>query len=294
MSLNISIAFFLWDPPKEVFPWDVPLLGRPILWYGVLFALGFFLGYLVLCSLLKKIVNSRKLANQIAEQFLLFIGLGAIIGARLGDVFFYQDPHHWLAHPQEIFYIWEGGLASHGGAAGIAIAIILLARHLKKKFKIPFTFLTILDFAVIPAALGSACIRIGNFINQEILGTISDLPWSIIFLHPANGGPIIPRHPVQLYESLAYLVTFSVLFWLFKTKTYFQTEGKISGLFLTLVFGFRFFLEFFKEEQSALIGAHFPLTMGQLLSIPFFIWGIYLLLRKRSFHKHVRSPLHEA
>lgn len=265
-----------------MFPWDVPILGRPILWYGVLFALGFFLGYLVLCSLLKKLINSRKVANQIAEQFLLFIGLGAILGARLGDVFFYQDTQHWLAHPQEIFYIWEGGLASHGGAAGIAVAIMLLARHLRKKFKIPFTFLTVLDFTVIPAALTSGCIRIGNLINQEILGKATDLPWGVIFLHPADGGPIIPRHPVQLYESLTYFVIFFVLLWLFKTKTYFQTEGKISGLFFILIFGFRFFLEFFKEEQSVLIGPHFPLTMGQLLSVPFFLWGIYLLWRRKS------------
>ena len=136
----------------------MPLLGRPILWYGVLFALGFFFGYLVLCSLLKKSIHSRKIGNQIAEQFLFFIGLGAIIGARLGDVFFYQDPRYWILHPLEVFYVWQGGLASHGAAVGIIFAIVLLAKHLKKKFKIPFTFLTTLDFTVIPVALAGTWI----------------------------------------------------------------------------------------------------------------------------------------
>ncbi len=277
------LGYLTWDPPKEVLPWNIPLLGRPILWYGVLFALGFFLGYLVFCSLVQKHVGSRKKANEIAEQTLLFVGVGAIIGARLGDVFFYQNPHKWLTDPLEILYFWAGGLSSHGAAVGIAIALIILATHLRKKYHDPhFSFLRVLDYVTIPTALAGFCIRIGNFINQEILGTPSDLPWAILFLHPADGGPIVPRHPAQLYESLAYLVIFFILLYCFKKRPYFHKEGRSAGLFFVLIFGSRFLIEFVKEEQSVFMSAVFPFSMGQLLSIPLVIWGIYLLLRKNA------------
>lgn len=277
------VSLYTWNPPKEVFPWNIPLLGRPILWYGVLFALGFFLGYLVLCHLLKNVFPSKKKAHQIAEQFLLFVGVGALVGARLADVFFYQDPRVWLSHPLEILFIWEGGLSSHGGALGALIGLLLLQRHLRIKLKEPaFGFLTVLDYTVIPAALAGACIRIGNFINQEILGKPTDLPWGILFLNPADRGPIVPRHPVQLYESAAYLVIFLFLLWCFKKKKLYRKPGLIGGWFFVLVFGFRFLIEFLKEEQSALMASWFPLTMGQLLSVPLVLAGIYLLLRASS------------
>ncbi|MBS3904560.1 MAG: prolipoprotein diacylglyceryl transferase [Simkania sp.] len=274
------IGYLTWDPPRELLPWNIPFLDRPILWYGFLFALGFFLGYLVFCYLLHREGISYKKANEIAEQFLLYIGLGAIIGARLGDVFFYQNPHQWLAEPLEILYIWQGGLSSHGAAVGILIALIFLTRRLKRRFKVSISFLKVLDYTVIPVALAGACIRIGNFINQEILGRPTELPWGIIFLHPADGSLITPRHPVQLYESAGYLVLFFLLLWLFKNKEFFLRTGKISGLFLVLLFGFRFFVEVFKEEQSMLLAPDFPFTMGQLLSIPLVLLGSYLLARK--------------
>ncbi len=264
-----------------MFPWNLPLLGRPILWYGFLFALGFFLAYLVFYYLLRKEGSSRKEANQIAEQFLLYVGLGSLIGARLGDVFFYQDPHRWLTNPLEILYIWEGGLASHGAAVGIVVALYLLSKHLKSKFKLSFSFLKVLDYTVIPVALAGTFIRFGNFINQEILGKPTDLPWAILFLHPADGLPVVPRHPVQLYESIGYLIMFFVLLWLFRTKLFFRKTGKTTGVFLILLFGFRLFIECFKEEQSALFASGFPLTMGQLLSVPFILWGIWLLTKNR-------------
>lgn len=276
------MILYTWNPPKEVFQWNIPFIGRPILWYGVLFALGFFLGYLVLCSLLKTFFSSKKKASQIAEQFLLFAGIGAIVGARLVDVFFYQNPSIWLDDPLEIFYVWEGGLSSHGAAAGVVIGLLFLTKYLRRKKLANFTFLSVLDFTVIPAALAGSCIRIGNFINQEILGKPTELSWGVIFLHPAGGEPIVARHPVQLYEGVAYLSLFLLQFWLFKKKNLYKEVGKLTGLFLVLCFGGRFLIEFFKEEQSALMAVGFPLTMGQLLSIPLVFWGLYLLFVNNS------------
>jgi phosphatidylglycerol:prolipoprotein diacylglycerol transferase len=262
-----------------VFDWNLPFLGRPILWYGVLFALGFFLGYLVLSYLLRVAIGSKKTASLIAEKFLLFAGVGAIAGARLADVFFYQNPRVWQENPFEIFYVWEGGLSSHGAAVGVLIALYVLKNHLRKFHLANFSFLNVLDFTVIPASIAGACIRIGNFINQEILGTPTNLPWGIMFLHPADGGAIVPRHPVQLYECVSYLVLFFFLFWLFKSRHLYKKAGRISGWFLVLCFGSRFFIEYFKVEQSALIAYGFPLTMGQILSIPLVVLGVYLLMR---------------
>jgi len=236
---------------------------------------------MVLCSLLNIFLGSKKKASQVAEQFLLVAGIGAVVGARLVDVFFYQSPHVWLNSPMEIFYVWEGGLSSHGAAAGVLVGLLLLTKHLRRKKLADFTFLTALDLTVIPAALAGSFIRIGNFINQEILGKPTDLPWGVIFLHPADGGAIVARHPVQLYESAAYLALFLLQLWLFKKKHFYEVPGKLSGWFLILCFGGRFFIEFFKEEQSALISSGIPFSMGQLLSIPLMLWGLYLLFRRK-------------
>ena len=127
---------------------------------------------------------------------------------------------------------------------------------------------------------------IGNFIDQEILGKPTEMPWGVVFLHPADGGPIVPRHPAQLYESVTYFAIFFLLFWLFKTKAYFQKEGKISGLFLLLIFRITVhFGVFQRREQSVLVSPQFSLTMGQMLSIPLVIWGAVLLLRKKRGEK---------
>ncbi len=272
-------SYIIWDPAREIFSWNLPLLGRPILWYGFLFALGFLLGYQILLFLLKKEIDEPALIKEVGERFLLYIGLGAIIGSRLVDVLFYQNPSRWIQNPLEIFYIWEGGLASHGGALGILVGICFLKKKLRSRCKLSFSFLHILDYVVIPVALAGALIRIGNFINQEIIGIPTQLPWAIVFLHPAEGGPIVPRHPVQLYESVTYFILFIVLMWI-RTKPLFAKEGMVSACFLLVLFGSRFIFEFFKEEQSFFfLGKDFPLTMGQLLTLPFIVLGVWLLIR---------------
>ncbi|MEN9343363.1 MAG: prolipoprotein diacylglyceryl transferase [Chlamydiota bacterium] len=193
--------------------------------------------------------------------------IGGLLGARLGDLLFYQNAEIWLSSPLSLIKIWEGGLSSHGGAIGVLSALYLFSRRFKK------SFLELLDCIVIPVVLAAPFIRIGNFFNQEILGTASTLPWAVVFMHPADGSAAVPRHPAQLYEALCYLIIWVVLM---KKKA--QFRGHISGLFLILVFGSRLLIECVKNEQSVYLSSSF-LTMGQYLSLPLIILGIYLLIK---------------
>lgn len=259
-----------------MFDFNLPILDRPILWYGFFFALGFFAGYLILVRLLRRYFkDSPESAPKLAEQMLLYVIFGAIIGARLGDVLFYQNWFDLVRHPLSIIAVWEGGLASHGGAIGILVGLWLFAR----KKKIPFW--TAVDFTVIPAAIAAVFIRIGNFFNQEILGTPTSVPWGVLFLHPADGGAIVPRHPVQLYEAGAYLLIFVALVLHWRRQPPFQRKGELTGLFLMSVFTVRFLIEFLKVEQSVYLTHDSILTMGQWLSIPFIILGVSLWIRTR-------------
>ncbi|HEY5236290.1 MAG TPA: prolipoprotein diacylglyceryl transferase, partial [Rhabdochlamydiaceae bacterium] len=178
-----------------------------------------------------------------------------------------------LRDPLSIFRVWEGGLASHGGVLGILVALALFQK--RHRF---CSWLHLLDLLVLPSAVVAVFIRVGNFINQEILGKPTNVPWAVIFGHPADGSPAVPRHPVQLYEAVYYLAVFGVL-WFLRKRWNSWKEGSLAGLFLVLIFSFRFLVEFFKVEQSWwLYGS--PVTMGQLLSVPFIILGLYLISRK--------------
>ncbi len=274
------LAYFVWDPSPHMFKFTLPLLNRPILWYGFLFALGFFVGYLVLIALLRKYFLykegreglKKKVASQ-AEQLTFYVIIGAIVGSRLGDVLFYQSFSRMIKDPLSIFAVWEGGLSSHGGALGILIALLLFAKRKK------ISFWTAVDFTVIPTAIAAVFIRVGNFFNQEILGIPCDLPWGVLFLHPADGSATTPLHPVQLYEAAAYLISFFLLLWYWYRHPPFKPTGRLTGLFLILVFGFRFLIEFLKMEQSVYIGSSSSFTMGQWLSLPFIGFGVWLFFR---------------
>lgn len=236
-----------------------------IRWYGLLFALSFIVGYQLMLVIFKKEHKTEDELNDLVWYMIL----GVVIGARLGHCFFY-NPRYYLANPLEILQVWKGGLASHGAAIGILTAIYLYVRKRKG-----MTFLWVMDRVVITVALSGFFIRMGNLFNSEIIGKPTNASWGFIFESVDN----IPRHPAQLYESIAYLLIF-----VFLLVLYFRTDGKtkpglIFGLFLILVFLFRFCIEFIKENQSSFENG-MALNMGQLLSIPLILLGIYLLFRK--------------
>lgn len=215
------------------------------------------------------IFNKEKKSEQDLNDLVWVMILGTVLGARIGHCLFY-NPSYYLRHPEEILQIWKGGLASHGAAIGIMIAIYFYVRKRKD-----MTYLWIFDRIVITVALAGFFIRMGNLFNSEIIGKPTNSSWGFVF----TSVDMIPRHPAQLYESIAYLFIFFFLFWFYFKKEGKFKQGLIFGLFLVLVFSFRFFVEFFKENQSSFEAGMF-LNMGQLLSIPLVLLGIYLLFRK--------------
>jgi phosphatidylglycerol---prolipoprotein diacylglyceryl transferase len=237
-----------------------------IRWYGLFFALGFFLGFLIMAQFYRS--EQRQLEN--LSELCLYLMLGTIIGARLGHVFFYQ-PDYFLSHPWEIPMIWHGGLASHGGFVGVLIALYLyLKRHRD------MTFLELADRLAIPCLLAAALIRVGNFFNSEIIGIPSNLPWAVVFARVDN----IPRHPAMLYEATAYFLVFCALYVAYWKTKIIQFPGRVFGTTLATCFLARFLIEFVKENQVP-FESRLPLNMGQVLSIPFILAGIYLIYSSR-------------
>ena len=195
--------------------------------------------------------------------------VGAIVGARLGHCLFYR-PDYYLANPLEIIAFWKGfrGLASHGGAVGILFALYIFSRRHPNQ-----PYLWLVDKVVGPTALGGFFIRMGNFMNSEILGVPTEGPWGVVFTRIDP----FPRHPAQLYEAFSYLLIFFFLFGLYRKKGPDLPRGLLTGLFLALVFGARFLIEFVKERHAA-FEAGLPLSMGQLLSIPVVLVGVGLVV----------------
>jgi phosphatidylglycerol---prolipoprotein diacylglyceryl transferase len=251
--------------------------------------------------------RSENKTEKWVDMTFLYVLAGGIIGARLGHVFFYE-PQEYLADPISIFKIWEGGLASHGGTIGIIIAVYLLSRKVTKK-----PILWTLDRISVPTALAGCLIRMGNLFNHEIVGKVTDSPLGFRFLrHDMSDGEAmrltsennvndafdqiannpdfahilaeIPiRHPAQLYEAFAYILIFLVLWRLYWRTNIRKLTGAILGAFLTLVFGARFIIEYFKINQDGSVDqglADNLLNMGQILSIPFVLFGVFLFVRK--------------
>lgn len=238
-----------------------------ISWYGVLFASSFVVGYFIM----RKIFRRDNLPEALLDKLAIYMLLATVVGARLGHVFFYQWDYY-RDHILEIFMVWKGGLASHGAAIGILLALFLFVRNTNVKY------LWILDRIVIPVALSGFFIRMGNLFNSEIYGTPTDLPWGFVFVRDIqNDG--LPHHPTQIYEALGYLAIFIFLFrYFFKRDGKFK-QGFILGLFLVLVFGFRLIIEIIKKPQVNFEN-NLLLNMGQSLSIPFILAGIVLILYK--------------
>ena len=254
--------YLVWNIDPEILSLG-PIAVR---WYGLLFALSFLLGYLILL----RIYRNEKRSEENLSSLFLYIFLGTIIGARLGHVLFYQ-PDYYLARPWEILMIWQGGLASHGGFAGVLIAVYFYLRKYRD-----MSFLELADRLTIPSLLVASFIRIGNFFNSEIIGLPSKLPWAIIFLRVDN----IPRHPAMLYEAAAYFLAFGGVYTAYWKTRIAQFPGRILGTILTLCFLARFMIEFVKEEQVP-FEEGMLLNLGQLLSIPFIMIGIFLIFISR-------------
>jgi prolipoprotein diacylglyceryl transferase len=234
-------------------------------WYGLLFALSFVIGYYIML----KIFTKEKIPVQLLDELSMYMLIATVVGARLGHVLFYE-PEAYLAHPLDILKIWEGGLASHGAAIGIILALYIFSRKTRQPF------LWVIDRIVIVVALSGLLIRTGNLFNSEIYGNVTNLPWGFIF---TRAGEELPRHPTQLYEGLSYLGIFFFLLWYYFHKDGKPRPGFLFGFFLVVLFSVRLIVEFVKEPQVNFENS-LPLNMGQLLSIPFIIAGIIILLRK--------------
>lgn len=255
--------YITWAPDPEIFSLG-PLSVR---YYGLFFALAFLLGYYIVDRMFKR----ENAPEEWLEKLFIYVMVATVIGARLGHVFFYGWDYY-SQHPEDILKVWQGGLASHGGAIGILVAIWLFSKLVTK-----LPMLWTLDRLVISVALAAVFIRMGNLMNSEIVGSPTTMPWGFIFLK-AHGleNPELPRHPSQIYEALCYLVTFVVLMYMYWRTNAAKRPGLIFGIFLVGIFATRFFVEFLKEDQEA-FEATMALNMGQILSIPFMILASYLI-----------------
>lgn len=250
---------FVWDSGPEIFRLG-PLSIR---YYGLLFALGFLVGY----QIMKRIFLSEGKKEEDLSSLLMHLMLGTIIGARLGHCLFYE-PAYYLSNPLEILKIWKGGLASHGGSIGVLFSTWL---YVRKHPDQPYLWLA--DRLTLGVSFTAACIRLGNFFNSEILGKPSELPWAVIFARIDN----VARHPAMLYESASYLCLFVVLMLIYKKTQGKVTSGRLLGIMLAWIFSSRILIEFVKENQVD-FESGMLLNMGQILSIPFVLVGILLML----------------
>ncbi|MBR3451985.1 MAG: prolipoprotein diacylglyceryl transferase [Muribaculaceae bacterium] len=248
-------------------------------WYGLMFAIGFLVGY----EIVYRIFRHEGARESWVGSLFIYVVVATILGARLGHVFFY-DWGYYSQHLAEIPKIWEGGLASHGGTLGIMIAIWLYSRFVTRKPML-WTF----DRLVVPVGFVAALIRIGNLMNHEIYGGETSMPWGFSFV--TNLGqwmqgaePVFsaPSHPTQIYEAAFYLLTFAVcmlMYWRWRCQ---EREGLIFGVFMLGIFVPRFFIEYIKNVQEpweVAMRANWGIDQGQLLSIPFIVLGLWLVIR---------------
>lgn len=281
-----------WDVTPEIIDgWSTPNL------YGLLFVTGLILGYFVV----RKMFRKEGIPDEQLDSLVLYMVLATIIGARLGHVFFY-GPYFdyrdalgfhrgYLDHPLDILKVWEGGLASHGGAIAILLSLYWFSRRVTKK-----PMLWILDRIAAPIAIGGTFIRLGNLMNSEIVGKTTDVPWGFQFLHHdcvdagCDWADIPVRHASQLYEALAYLSIFAILMYIYWKREGWRYQGRVFGWFLILLFGARFLIEFTKIEQADGRDG-WLLNTGQLLSIPFVLVGVYILWRSMKQPRQEDSKL---
>ncbi len=242
-----------------------------IRWYGLMFAIGFLAGYMIVARMFRHEGAPEKWLGTL----LMYLVICTVVGARLGHVFFY-DWEYYSTHTSEIFKIWEGGLASHGGAIANFIGLCMFSWCVAKKNP-SWT----IDKIVAPVALTAGLIRLGNLFNSEIYGVPTDMPWGFIFV---RDGQTLPAHPTQIYEALCYFALFGLLMWMYWRRNAEERPWLMTGIFFIWTFGTRFFIEYLKNPQE-LWEAEMSLNMGQQLSIPFIAAGlamtVYAYIRPR-------------
>lgn len=248
------LNFINWNPDPEI----IDIFGFSIRYYGL-----FFAGGLILCVyILGWIYKRENIPSEYLDKLTMFCIIGIVVGARLGHCFFYE-PVYYLSNPLEIFKIWQGGLASHGGVLGLLIAMYIYSRKTKH------SMIDTADLIAVVSGLSFGFIRLGNFMNSEIVGMPTTKSWGVIFERVDS----IPRHPTQLYEAIAYFIIFAVMMVLYIKRRDRLNNGFFFGFGSVLFFTARFILEFLKENQVG-FEEGMTLNMGQLLSIPFILIGI--------------------
>lgn len=266
-----SLLYIYWNVDPEIFR----IGGFSLRYYGLFFVLAFVGSY----WLLQKVFEREGISTDLLTPLSMYIFLGTLIGARLGHTLFYEFDyykHHLLEiilpfkiNSNGFEFTGYQGLASHGGAIGILIAVVLFCKKYHQ------SILWLLDRLVIAVALAGFFIRLGNLFNSEIIGKPTEAPWAFIF----ERIDLMPRHPAQLYEAILYLLLFFILWMQYRQRTMFFKEGFLFGYFLMLLFSVRFFIEFLKEDQVA-FESGMILNMGQYLSLPFIALGMIIVLVK--------------
>ena len=262
----MSILAINWNVDPELFR----IGSFAVRWYGLLFVSGFVLGY----WMFTKFFERENVDKGILDPLLYTLLLGTLVGARLGHCIFYQPDYYFGSWDGflEIFQVWKGGLASHGGTIVLFFCMMWFARKYGPKNN--FDFVWILDHLCIAVAFAATFIRLGNLFNSEIYGDVTSLPWGFVF---ERRGEVEPKHPTQLYEALSYLQLGIFLLWLYVKKLDKVYRGTFIGIFFIVCFGMRFIIEFIKEPQVE-FEETMLLDMGQILSIPFIILGIGFLV----------------
>lgn len=277
----MSIAFIRWDVDPEIF--NLGFWG--LRYYSLLFVTGIVLGYIFM----KKIFVKENLSQELLDKLAIYVFFGTVFGARLGHCIFYEWDYYqdhilemilpWRNTEEGFKFVGYQGLASHGGAIGIILALGIFASRNK------FSLIRALDYMGVVVPLAGACIRLGNLFNSEIYGVVTNLPWGFIFV---QNGETEPKHPTQLYEAISYFVIFIALYTLYLKKRETLPRGYLFGWFLILLFSARFFIEFIKEVQVD-FESSMALNMGQWLSIPFVLAGIGLLIWSKKQVKPIKK-----
>lgn len=249
--------YFIWEP--NTLALDTGFLK--VSWYGLTWSLSIIVGYLLAKTIFKKDNKDPELA----VVFVQYIFFGAMIGARVFDVLYYHFAD-FLARPMLLFEVWNGGLSSHGAVLGVILSLYVFVKR-----NPTISFMWAIDITALVMPLLGGFVRIGNFINSELYGKPSTLPWAVIF--PKSDFTLVPRHPVQIYEALWLFVCFAFFWWIYQTKTYKKTQ--FTALFLFLVLGGRFLIEFMKDSSVYFMG----ISNTQVLSLVAAIVGLTLLIK---------------